>query len=87
MMNLIDHGKSRTGTEEFGADLPMTREESFVKAVYSSVDEAVARVLDRLCSETGVIPSCKLGCCHCCRYHIVMNIAEARTLAQYVKRE
>jgi len=87
MMNLIDHGKSRTGTEEFGADLPMTREESFVKAVYSSVDEAVARVLDRLCSETGVIPSCKFGCCHCCRYHIVMNIAEARTLAQYVKRE
>jgi Fe-S-cluster containining protein len=87
MMNLIDHGKSRTGTEEFGADLPMTQEESFVKAVYSSVDEAVARVLDRLCSETGVIPSCKLGCCHCCRYHIVMNIAEARTLAQYVKRE
>ena len=44
MMNLIDHGKSRMGTEEFGADLPMTQEESFVKAVYSSVDEAVARV-------------------------------------------
>ena len=87
MMNLIDNGKFRMGTEEFGADLPMTPEENFVKAVYSSVDEAIARVLDRLRSETGIVPSCKLGCCHCCRYHIVMNIAEARTLAQYVKRE
>lgn len=87
MMKLIDHGKSRMGTEEFGADLPMTPEENFVKAVYSSVDEAIARVLDRLRSEDGIVPNCKLGCCHCCRYHIVMNIAEARTLAQYVKRE
>jgi len=87
MMNLIDKGKFRMGTEEFGADLPMTQEEIFVKAVYSSVDEAIARVLDRLRSETGIVPSCKLECCHCCRYHIVMNIAEARTLAQYVKRE
>jgi Fe-S-cluster containining protein len=87
MMNLIDHGKSGMGTEEFGADLPMTPEENFVRAVYSSVDEAVACVLDRLRSEDGIVPSCKLGCCHCCRYHIVMNIAEARTLAQYVKRE
>jgi len=86
-MNLIDNGKSRKGTEEFGADLPMTPDENFVKAVYSSVDEAVARVLDRLRSEDGIVPKCKLGCCHCCRYHIVMNIAEARTLAQYVKRE
>ena len=86
-MNLIDNGKPRVGTEEFGADLPMTQEESFVKAVYSSVDEAVACALDRLCSEEGIVPSCKLGCCHCCRYHIVINIAEARALAQYVKRE
>jgi hypothetical protein len=74
-------------TEEFGADLPMTREEIFVKAVYSSVDEAVARTLHRLRKETGMVPSCKLGCCHCCRYRIVMNIAEVRTLAQYVRRE
>lgn len=87
MMDLIDNGNSRIGTEEFGADLPMTQEEKFVKAVYSSVDEAVARVLDRLCSESGVIPICRLGCCHCCKYHIVINISEARTLAQYVKRE
>jgi len=28
-----------------------------------------------------------LGCCHCCRHHIIMNIAEAHNLAQYVKRE
>jgi hypothetical protein len=65
----------------------MTQEENFVKAVYSSVDEAVARTLDQLHTETGIVPSCKLGCCHCCRYRIVLNIAEARTLARYVKRE
>jgi Fe-S-cluster containining protein len=87
MMNLMDKGKFRMDTEKFGAALPMTPEENFVKAVYSSVDEAVARVLDRLRSEEGIVPSCKMGCCHCCRYHIVMNIAEARTLAQFVKRE
>jgi hypothetical protein len=87
MINLIDNGKSRGGPDEFGADLAMTPEEKFVKAVYSSVDKAVACVLDRLRSETGIVPNCKLGCCHCCRYHIVVNIAEARTLAQYVRRE
>jgi hypothetical protein len=86
-MSLIDNGRFRMGTGEIGADLPMTPEENFVKAVYSSVDEAVARTLHRLHIETGIVPSCKLGCCHCCRYRIVMNIAEVRTLAQYVKRE
>lgn len=86
-MKLIDNGESRMGCEEFGADLPVTPEESLVKAVYSSVDEAVAGVLDRLCREEGIVPSCTLGCSHCCRYHIVINVAEARTLAQYVKRE
>jgi hypothetical protein len=86
-MSLMDKGRVRVGTEEIGRDLPMTPEENFVMAVYSSVDEAVARTLHRLHSETGIVPSCKLGCCHCCRYRIVMNIAEVRTLAQYVKRE
>jgi Fe-S-cluster containining protein len=87
MMNLMDNGKFTMGTEEFGADLPMTPEEKFVKAVYSSVDEAVVCVLDRLRNEAGIVPSCKLGCSYCCRYRIVMNIAETRTLAQYVKRK
>jgi Fe-S-cluster containining protein len=61
--------------------------EGFVKGVYSSVDEAIARGLDRLRGEEGIVSSCKAGCCHCCRYHILMNMAEAQTLAQYVKRE
>ena len=87
MISRVDHGELRMGTDEFGADLPMTLEENFVKGVYSSVDETVACVLDRLRSETGIVPSCKLGCCHCCRYRIVMNIAETRTLARYIKRE
>ena len=73
--------------EEFGADITITPIENFVNGVYSSVDEATACGLDRLRSEDGIIPTCKLGCCHCCRYHILMTIAEAHTLAQYVKRE
>lgn len=75
------------GPEEFGADIPITPQENFVNGVYSSVDEATACGLDRLRSEDGIIPTCKLGCCHCCRYLILTNIAEAHTLAQYVKRE
>ena len=75
------------GPAEFGADIPITPRESFVNGVYSSVDEATASGLDRLRSEDGIIPTCKLGCSHCCRHHILMNIAEAHTLAQYVKRE
>jgi Fe-S-cluster containining protein len=87
MINLIDNDKTMMGPDEFGADLPMTPDEKFVRAVYSSVDQEVACALDRLRSESGMVPSCKLGCWHCCRYRIVMNIAEIHTLAQYVKRE
>lgn len=71
---------------KFGIDIPVTPEERFVNSVYSSVDEATARGLERLRSE-GITPTCKLGCCHCCRHHILTNIAEAHTLGQYVKRE
>jgi len=86
-MILIENSPLGMGSEEFGADRPMTPQENFVNGVYSSVDKATACGMDRLRREEGIIPSCKLGCCHCCRYHIVMNIAEAHTLAQYVKRE
>ncbi len=86
-MNLIENSNFGMGPEEFGADIPTAPEENFVNGVYSSVDEATACELDRLRSEDGIIPTCKLGCCHCCRYHILTNIAEAHILAQYVKRE
>jgi len=87
MTNLVESSDFGLGPEEFGANIPITPQESFVNGVYSSVDEATASRLDRLRSEDGVIPTCKLGCSHCCRHHILMNIAEAHTLAQYVKRE
>jgi len=87
MMNLIENRNLGMAPEEFGADIKITLIENFVNGVYSSVDEATACGLDRLRCEDGIIPTCKLGCCHCCRYHILMNIAEAHTLAQYVKRE
>lgn len=87
MKNLIENGNFVIDPEELGADIPLTPQETFVNGVYSSVDDAIACGLDRLRREEGILPACTLGCCHCCRYHIPMNIAEAHTLAQYVKRE
>ncbi len=58
---------------------------NFVNDVYSAVDEAAKCELDRLNIEEGISATCKLGCSHCCRYHILTNITEADTLAQYVK--
>ncbi|MDY6987846.1 MAG: hypothetical protein SWQ30_07285 [Thermodesulfobacteriota bacterium] len=84
---MIEKSHFGMGPEELGAHIPIAPLENFVNGVYCSVDEATARRLDRLRSEEGIIPSCKLGCCHCCRHHILTNIAEAHTLAQYVKRE
>ncbi len=84
---MIENRGFAMGAEGCGADIPITQEEDFVNRVYSSVDKATACQLDRLRSEQGIIPTCKLGCCHCCRFHILMNIAEAHTLAQYVRRE
>jgi uncharacterized protein len=85
-MDLIPDGESVTGTVELGASLAVTPEESFVKALYSSVDKTIAFGLDRLLNDDGIVPTCRLGCCHCCRYPILVSIAEARTLAQFVKR-
>jgi Fe-S-cluster containining protein len=78
---------NRLQNKGLGAGFPVTLQEAFVKGVYSSVDEATACELDRLHMEDDIIPTCKLGCCQCCRFHILTNIAEAHTLAQYVKRE
>jgi Fe-S-cluster containining protein len=87
MINLIENSNFGTGPEESGADIPIEPQEHFVNSVYASLDEAAVCGLDRLRRDDGIIPACKLGCCHCCRYHILMNIAEAHTLAQYVRRE
>jgi len=87
MIDLTENGNSGMCSEEFGADIAITPQENFVNGVYSSLDEATACGLDRLRSEDGIIPTCKPGCCYCCRYYILTNIAEAHTLAQYIKRE
>jgi len=85
-MDLTKDAKPVTGGKEAGACLPATPEESFVKALYASVDEAIACGLDRLLKDDGIVPSCRLGCCSCCRFPILISIAEARTLAHFVKR-
>lgn len=64
-----------------------TAQETFVKGVYSLVDAAAGSRLEQLRNEHGITATCRLGCCHCCRHHILMNIAEAHTLSQHVKRE
>lgn len=73
--------------KESGDNVPIASQQDLVDGVYLLVDAAVAGELDRLRSEEGIVPSCRSGCDHCCRYHIVMNIAEAQTLAHYIKRE
>lgn len=86
-MPLLEMCSLSTASKECGGHIPIASEESFVNGVYSSVDAATAWELARLRSEDGIIPSCKAGCYHCCRYHILTNIVEAQTLAQYIKRE
>lgn len=66
---------------------PIDRHENFTWGVYASMDEATAYGLDRLRNEEGVKPSCRKGCHFCCRYLILMNIAEAHAMVQYVRRE
>jgi hypothetical protein len=87
IINLIENINIAMGSEESESRLPITPQENFVSGVYSLMDEATAGGLDQLRNKDGIIPSCTLGCCHCCRYHILTNIAEAHNLAQYVKRE
>lgn len=86
-MNLIENGNLGVSPEKFGTDIAITPQENFVRNAYMAVDRAAACGLDRLRSKDGIIPTCKRGCCHCCRFHILVNIAEAHTLAQYIKRE
>ena len=84
---MIENSNLGMGPDELGVDIPITARERFVKGVYLALDEATAGGMDRLRSEDGVVPSCTLGCCHCCRFHILTNIAEAHALTQYIKRE
>lgn len=71
-----------TGNHDLGPGV-----EEFVHGVYLAVDKATTLGLDRLRREDGVVPTCKRGCSCCCRYPIATNIAEAHTLAHYIKRE
>lgn len=87
MINLLEKSEPGRGSAGIGADLPLAPQERFVLGVYAALDAAIACELDRLRGEEGIVPSCRPGCCHCCRYHILTNSAEAHTLAQYIRRE
>jgi hypothetical protein len=86
-MILIENRRFRGKCGQGGVDLPATPREKFMKGLYARMDEAIAGALERLLREEGVVPTCRLGCCHCCRYNILINIAEAHTLAQHLRRE
>lgn len=86
-MSLSGNNHLNKGTEDFGAQLPITPQETYVNGLFSSMDEAIACGLERLRDDDGFIPTCTLGCSHCCRFHILTNSAEGHTLAQYIKRE
>lgn len=65
----------------------ITPQEDFVTGVYAELDAETASCLHRLRNDEGIVPVCKAGCCHCCRYLILSNSAEAHALAQHIKRE
>jgi hypothetical protein len=75
------------GMNKKKADRTVTSREKFVRGVYASMDEAIAARLHRLDLDEGLHPTCSEGCCHCCRFYILINMAEAHTLAQYIRRE
>jgi len=75
------------GPDESGADMPLSQQERFVHSVYTAADAAIQNELDRLRERDGIVPSCKKGCCHCCRHHILMDRTEAHALLQFVRRE
>jgi Fe-S-cluster containining protein len=64
-----------------------THREKFVRSLYAALDEVITAGLERLRVEEGLHPTCTSGCAHCCRFHILTNLAEAQTLAHYIKRE
>lgn len=84
---MITHDHFHPAAQALGAEIPITPTEKLVTGVYASVDAAAAGEVGRLLSEEGITPSCQRGCWYCCRYHILINVAEAHTLAQYVKRD
>jgi len=86
-MTFFEDSTFGTSPDMFGAHIPTTPQEIFVNSVYSTVDEAVRRELNRLRIKDRVITTCKSGCYYCCGQYILTNVAEAHALAQYVKRE
>lgn len=84
-MHLTENHTGGIGPAKFGVDA--LSQESFVNDIYLAVDKATAGELDRLRDDEGIIPTCRLGCSYCCRFHIPINMAEAHALAQYIKRE
>lgn len=86
-INLVEINEVGDGGKAGRVDIPITAQEAFINDVYSSMDVVTADGLNLLQSEDGVEPTCKMGCDHCCRYHILTNRAEVHTLVQYLKRE
>lgn len=85
-MPLMANDHLEPAPEKFGPNIQITPTERFVTDVYASVDAAIACEVDRLRGQDGIVPSCKKGCWHCCRYHILTNAAEGHALAQFIRR-
>jgi Fe-S-cluster containining protein len=86
-MDAVADGEFAAGSIKSWIGLLNIRQRNFVNSVYSSVDEAAGRELNRLCDEEGVIPTCKQGCFNCCGQHILTSVVEAQALAHYIKHE
>ncbi len=54
-----------------------------VLRVYQGVDETATAKLAKL-AQTGVVPTCSVGCAHCCRLEIPMTRPEGETLVAWL---
>lgn len=86
-MDTISDSEFAVGFNKCRIGFLNTKQDNFIKSIYSSADEATGRELNRLYVEEGVIPACGPGCYHCCDQHVFTNIVEARVLAHHIKRE
>ncbi len=86
-MNLTKTSQASMEPDKQERDGSMTKQAGYVNGVYESVDNAIEKELNRLEIKQGIIPTCKMGCCHCCRHFILTNRAEMHAVTQYVKRE
>lgn len=70
-----------------GSHILASQQDNYMSHLYELVDEMSRTELNRLYVQEGVVPACKPGCFQCCGQHIPINIVEAESLTNHIKKE